>query len=75
MSVAPAVWFAYSPNRQGIHPQAHLKSYTGILQADAYAGYNAVYESGKVIEAGCWAHARRKFYEIHQSQSNPVTAH
>ena len=72
---APAVWFAYSPNRQGIHPQTHLKTYTGILQAYAYARYNAVYESGRVIEAGCWAHARRKFYEIHQSQPTPVTAH
>jgi len=72
---APAVWFAYSPNRQGIHPQTHLKAYAGILQADAYAGYNAVYESGKVIEAGCWAHARRKFYEIHQSQPTLMTAH
>ena len=72
---APAVWFTYSPNRQGIHPQGHLKSYSGILQADAYAGYNAVYSSGKIIEEGCWAHARRKFYDIHQSQPTAATAH
>ena len=50
-----AVWLAYSANRKGEHPQAHLKSYQGILQADAYAGYNLVYEQG-VQEAACWAH-------------------
>ena len=69
---APAVWFAYSPNRKGEHPQAHLKSYRGILQADAYAGYNAVYESGRVDEAACWAHVRRKFFDIHQAQASPM---
>ena len=61
----PAVWFRYSPDRKGIHPQPHLKDYAGILQADAYAGYDAVYASGRVLEAGCWAHARRKFHDIH----------
>ena len=61
----PAVWFRYSPDRKGIHPQTHLKDYAGILQADAYAGYDAVYASGRVLEAGCWAHARRKFHDIH----------
>lgn len=55
----PAVWFAYSPNRRGEHPQAHLQSFTGILQADAYAGYDALYADGKILEAACWAHARR----------------
>ena len=57
----PAVWYRYSPDRKGIHPQTHLKDYVGILQADAYAGYNEVYKTGRVIEAGCWAHARRMF--------------
>lgn len=72
---APAVWFRYSPDRKGIHPQAHLKDYAGILQADAYAGYNAIYDSGQVLEAACWAHARRKFYDIHESQPTPVTTY
>lgn len=72
---APAVWFGYSPDRKGIHPQTHLKDYTGILQADAFAGYNAVYESGRVIEAGCWAHMRRKFHDIHVHRPSPVTTH
>jgi len=70
---APAVWFRYSPDRKGIHPQAHLKDYAGVLQADAYAGYNPIYESGRVLEAACWAHARRKFYDIHAAQPTPIT--
>jgi transposase len=52
----PAVWFAYTPDRKGIHPQEHLKGFAGILQADAYAGFGAMYESGEVKEAACWAH-------------------
>ena len=72
---APAVWFRYSPDRKGIHPQTHLQHYTGILQADAYAGYNALYESGRILEAACWAHVRRKFYDIHVSRPSPITTH
>ncbi|STH63957.1 transposase-like protein [Escherichia coli] len=60
-----AVWFSYSPDRKGIHPQQHLADYRGILQADAYAGYNALYESGQVTEAACMAHARRKIHDVH----------
>ncbi|EPR0865619.1 IS66 family transposase, partial [Escherichia coli] len=47
----PAVWFAYSPDRKGIHPQNHLAGYSGVLQADAYGGYRALYESGRITEA------------------------
>ncbi len=47
----PAVWLAYGPNRKGIHPQNHLSGYSGVLQADAYGGYRALYESGKIKEA------------------------
>lgn len=64
-TVAPAVWFAYTPDRKGIHPQTHLAGFHGILQADAYAGFNAIYETGRVQEAACWAHARRKFHDLH----------
>lgn len=48
-----AVWFSYSPDRKGIHPQRHLADYSGILQADAYAGYNALYtcSSALMVEA------------------------
>jgi transposase len=69
---APAVWFAYSPNRRGKHPQRHLQSYQGILQADAYAGFGALFDSGRVQWAACWAHARRKFYEIAQAHGSPL---
>ena len=70
----PAVWFAYSPNRRGEHPQTHLQSFAGILQADAFAGYDALYSDGKILEAACWAHARRKFYELHKAQASPIAA-
>jgi transposase len=65
---APAAVFFYSPGRDGKHPVRHLTGYTGILQADAYAGFNALYEPlrqpGPIMEAACWAHARRKFFEL-----------
>ncbi|MBC8733037.1 IS66 family transposase, partial [Paraburkholderia sp. UCT2] len=60
-----AVWFAYSPERKGIHPQTHLAGFEGILQADAYSGFNELYESGKIREAACWDHARRYLYDVY----------
>jgi transposase len=64
----PAAVFFYSPDRAGIHAERHLAGYAGILQADAYAGFNTVYKSdrkpGPIAEAGCWAHARRKLFEL-----------
>jgi transposase len=64
----PAAVFFYSPDRAGIHPEQHLAGYCGILQADAYAGFNALYEvdrkPGPITEAGCWTHARRKLFEL-----------
>lgn len=68
-----AVWFAYSPDRKGEHPQTHLTNFKGILQADAYAGFNALYEDGAIFEAACWAHARRKFYDLHEARPSPLT--
>jgi transposase len=70
----PAVWFAYSPDRKGQHPQAHLKDFEGVLHADGYAGFNALYATGRVREVACWAHVRRKFYDLHQAQAGPLTA-
>jgi transposase len=67
----PAVWFAYTPDRKGEHPKVHLDKFTGTLQADGYAGFDQIYEAGKIQEAACWAHVRRKFYDIqvaHKSQ-------
>jgi transposase len=67
-AAAPAAVYFYSPDRRGEHPERHLAGYAGILQADAYAGFNTVYKPerkpGPIIEAACWAHARRKFFEL-----------
>jgi transposase len=72
--VAPAVWFAYSPDRKGAHPQGHLQDFTGILQADGYAGYSKIYDGGRVLEAACWAHVRRKFVDLDELHKSPVAA-
>ena len=58
----------YSPGRHGEHPARHLKDWHGILQADAFAGYNQLYASGRIVEAACWSHARRKLWDIHERQ-------
>jgi transposase len=71
---APAVWFAYSPDRKGKWPQAHLANYEGALQADGYAGYNELYKTGRVKEVACWAHVRRKFFEIDKVQPDSFAA-
>lgn len=67
-----AVWFAYSPDRKGEHPATHLKDFKGILQADGYAGFDRLYASGEIYEAACWAHVRRKFFDLHALQASPV---
>jgi hypothetical protein len=72
-TTAPAVWFAYSPDRRGENPRQHLKLYKGALQADAYAGFQQLYEGGRIVEVACWAHARRKFHEIHIAHASPTT--
>ena len=69
----PAVWFAYSATREGEHPQKHLAQFRGILQADAYAGFNELFVDGSIREAACWAHARRKFYDIHVRTPSETT--
>jgi transposase len=69
----PAVWFAYSADRKGEHPRQHLKSFQGALQADAYAGFHHLYDGGVIYEVACWAHARRKFHDVHILQASPTT--
>jgi transposase len=64
----PAVWYQYSENRKGENPKRHLGGFAGVLQADAYAGYDKLFADGRIVEAACWAHCRRKFYEIHERQ-------
>jgi transposase len=68
----PAVWFAYSPDRKSEHPANHLATFRGTLQADGYAGFNRLYEKGKIIEAACWAHARRKFNDLYEAHASPI---
>lgn len=68
---APAVLYCYSPDRKGEHPRQHLAGFRGILQADGYAGYAGLYDQG-VTEAACWAHARRKFFDVHASIQSPL---
>ena len=71
-NTASAVWFGYSPDRKGEHPAEHLKNYSGILQADGFAGFNRLYETGRITEAACWAHVRRKFFDLHKGHASPV---
>jgi transposase len=64
----PATIFYYSSDREGVHPNRHLASYAGILQADAYGGYGDLYKAdrrpGPITEAACWSHGRRKFFVL-----------
>jgi transposase len=71
---APTVWFTYSPDRRGEHPHRHLATFHGTLQADAYAGFNRLYDTGRVREAACWAHVRRKFFDLHQAHASPIAS-
>ena len=72
----PAAAYFYSPDRGGVHPEEHLASYAGLMQADAYAGFNRLYEAGRkpgpIVEAVCWAHARRKFFDLARLNKAPI---
>lgn len=72
----PAAFYRYSPDRKGEHPREHLKHFTGFLQADAYAGFERLYEPGRspgtITPVACWAHARRKLHEVHQADPSSV---
>jgi transposase len=71
-SAAPAALYSYSPDRKGEHPRRHLQNFRGILQADGYAGFNELYASGERTEVACWAHVRRKFFDIHASNGSSL---
>ena len=72
----PAVWFAYSPDRKGLRPQTHLRNYRGILQVDGYADFEKIFNESDaqhpIKEAACWAHVRRKFYDIQVATDSPL---
>ncbi|QNT68076.1 IS66 family transposase [Defluviicoccus vanus] len=72
----PAAVYFYSRNREGEHPRRHLTDYAGILQADAFGGFNALYEPsrkpGPITEAACWSHGRRKFFALADVAKAPL---
>ena len=74
----PAAVFFYSRDRGGEHPEQHLAGFAGLMQADAYAGFNRLYQAdrkaGPIIEAACWAHARRKFFDLARINKAPIAA-
>jgi len=67
------VWYRFTPDRSGVHPQGELKTFTGLLQADGYAGYDKLYQGNRISEVACWAHFRRKIFENHQTSPTPLT--
>jgi len=72
----PAAIFFYSPDRGAKHPEQHLATYAGLMQADAYAGFNRLYGAGRkggpIVEAACWAHARRQFFDLARLDKAPI---
>lgn len=82
------MWFEYSPNRRGEHPRRHLREFQGVVHADAYSGFNDVFECfpnrkarrqlkaragpGRIKRSLCWAHARRKVYELYIALNSPI---
>ena len=72
----PAALFYYSRTRAGEYPRAHLAGWTGIIQADAFAGFNELYDTRRqpapIIEAACWSHGRRKFFNLAKLMKAPI---
>jgi transposase len=75
-SAAPAAVYYYSTTREGEHAERQLVTYTGIAQADAYSGFNGLFSAGRlpgpIVEAACWAHSRRKFFELARLRKMPI---
>src|SRR5690348_7387460 len=70
----PAVAYVYAPDRKSERPVQHLRDFTGVLQVDGYAGYGTLAETGAVRLAFCWAHWRRRFFEIAQGGNAPIAS-
>jgi transposase len=70
----PAAVYLYSPDRRAERPASHLAQFRGVVQVDGYPGFERLRTGGKILLAACWAHARRKFYEVHQATGSPVAA-
>jgi transposase len=70
----PAAVYLYSPDRRAERPASHLTRFRGVVQVDGYPGFERLCAGGNIQLAACWAHARRKFYEVHQATGSPVAA-
>ena len=74
----PAALFYYSRNRAGEHPRGHVASYVGLMQADAFDGYNQLYEAQRkpapILEAACWSHGWRKFVDLVKQGEAPIAS-
>jgi transposase len=74
----PAALFHYSRGRAGEHPQGHLAGYVGLMQADAFDGYNQLYKAQRkpapILEAACWSHGRRKFVDLVKQGEAPIAS-
>ena len=68
----PAALFRYLADRKGEHPRTHLKAFTGVIHADGYAGFNELFAGNRITEAACWAHVRRKFFDVHAATGSPI---
>ena len=71
---APAAVYLYAPDRKAERPALHLENFKGVLHVDGYAGFERLAANGDVVLAACWAHTRRKFYEVEQATGSPVAA-
>lgn len=67
------VWYRFTTDRSGLHPQRELADFSGLLQADGYAGYGKLYAANRILEVACWAHFRRKIFENHEARPTPLT--
>jgi hypothetical protein len=70
----PAAVYFYSPDRKAERPASHLQDFRGVLQVDGYAGFERLTTPGDIVLAACWAHARRKFYDLHEATGSPIAA-
>jgi transposase len=73
----PAAVYFYGPDRGREHPANHMAGFTGFLHADGYAGYESLYDPtrtkpGPIVEVACWAHCRRKFFDVWEATGSPV---
>jgi transposase len=68
----PAALFLYSPDRKSEHPKAHLRAFRGVIHADAYSGFKGLFVGDRIAEAACWAHVRRKFFDVHAANASAI---